>query len=197
MIEKELSKIWKSSPLQEQVKFEKSRLMIDVESHLDRFHKGTKWLYIREALGAFIAVPMFAYCAITIPYLLTKIGSVLMVLWALYILMVIKKTKRKSPEGYDSNYLEYLYKTKEYLKIQMRLRENIFIWYVLPCLTFSYVFMLGFFLEEPDNMKLIIGGGIYCLIIGSVIYFLNKRSARKFVEPKLNKVNGLISTLEE
>ncbi|MEP1034779.1 hypothetical protein [Ekhidna sp.] len=197
MIEKELSKIWQSSPHQEQVKFKKSRLILEVDSNLDRFHGETKWLHLREALGAIIAIPIFGYFGFTAPYLLTKIGALLMVLWATYILLVIKRTKKKKPAELSENYLQYLLKTKEYLQLQIKLRLSIFTWYVLPCMTFSYVFALGFFLENPEATKLIVGGGVYCLFIGYMIYFLNRRSAKKVVEPKLNKVNELINTLEE
>ena len=79
MIEEELIKIWQSSPNQEVIKFEKSRLMLDVQSHLDRFQRGMKWLYLREALGAIIAIPIFIYFAFDIPHLISKIGAALIV----------------------------------------------------------------------------------------------------------------------
>jgi len=196
MMEEELLRIWKSSPVVEQVKFEKSMLMVDVQSGMDRFHRSMKWLYLREALGAIIAIPAFAYFGFTTPYLLTKIGSLLLVIWSVYLLFVIKRTRKLSPEEVWVNYSEHLQQTKHYLELQMSLRLKIFSWYILPCLSFSYVFGLGFVLEKGDYL-LLAGMTVYMIVIGLILYFLNRRSARKFVAPKLEKVRALISSLEE
>lgn len=195
-MEEELIKIWKSSPEREQVKFEKSRLLIDVKSGLDRFHSSMKWLYLRESLAAIITIPMFAYFALQASNLISQIGAGLIVLWASYILLVVRKTKKKIPDEYALSYLEFLHETKAYLETQMKLRLNIFYWYVLPFLSFCYLFMLGFILESSDGPTFMIGGGIYCLVIGAAIYFLNRRSARKVVGPKLEKVNELIEKMK-
>ena len=50
MIEDELVKIWQSSPNQERVKFEKSRLMIDVQSSLDRLHRFVKYRDLMDTM---------------------------------------------------------------------------------------------------------------------------------------------------
>ena len=197
MIEEELIKIWKTSPFQEQVKFERSRLMMDVQANLDQFHKSMKWLYLRESLGAIATIPMFTYFVFQAPNIVSKIGAGLIALWACYILFVVKKTKKKSPDGSTANYMQFLKDTKDYLDLQMKLRLSIFYWYVLPFLSFCYLFMLGFILEKSADLVFILGAGIYCLVIGIAIYYLNRRSAKKFVGPKLEKVTSLIKTMEE
>ncbi len=197
MTEKELIKIWKSSPQQEQVKFEKSRLMIDVQSNLNRFHKATKRLYLRETISAGLVIPIFTIYAFISPYTLTSIAFILIALWAVYLLFVIKKTKKQQPTEYGVNYLEYLYQTKAYLEEQIRLRKSILTWYILPYTTLIFLAMLGMVIDEPNLMEYIIKMGVSCSVIGTIIYLLNKRSAKKFIKPKLNKVNDLIKTLEE
>lgn len=197
MIEKELIKIWQSSPSQEQVKFERSKLMIDVQSRVDQLHKGMKWLYLREGMGAAVSIPLFLVYAFIFPYTITKIACILIAVWAVIILFVIKRTKEKSPEQYTENYLEYLRKTKAYLDLQKRLREKIFSWYILPLFSLIYMFLLGFILGEPEKMQTFIMVGVIFLIAAIAIYFLNKRSAKKFIQPKLDKVNQLLSSLQE
>ena len=197
MIEQELINIWKSSPEEEQVKFEKSRLMIDVKSNLDRFHKAMKWLYLREALGAFIAIPAFTYFVFDAPHIISKVGALLICIWAFYILYVIKKTRKLIASEYSVDFLLFLNKTKAYLELQMKLRHNIFFWYALPFMVFCYLFMLGFILEKEDPLIFLIGAAGYCLIIAYAIHVMNRRSANKFVKPKLEKVTDLIDSLKE
>ena len=196
MIEEELIKIWQSSPTQEQVKFDKSRLMIDVQSNLDRFHKSMKGLYLRESLAAIIVIPIFIAYVFFIPILLTQIASVLIALWGVALLLLMRRLKKRKPEEHTVSYAEYLRKTRNYLEIQKQLREKIILWYVGPCMAFCYLFMLGMILDDASDTNYIIGAAVYCLVLGAVIYILNRRSAKKFVAPKLEKVNDLIRTLE-
>lgn len=197
MLEEELIKIWQSSPNQEQVKFEKSRLMLDVQSNVDRFHKGMKWLYLREGISAIIMIPIFIVYAFVFPHIVTKIASILLALWAIYILLVIRNTQKKKPEEYALNYLEYLHQTKTYLELQKKLRDNVFTWYALPLIVLSSLFILGLYIGKPKLVEKMIIVVAICLIFGGIIHLLNRISNKKFVEPKLNKVNDLIKNLEE
>ncbi|EAY26793.1 hypothetical protein [Microscilla marina] len=197
MIEDELKKIWQSSPQQEQVKFEKSRFMMEVQSNVDRFHKGLKWLYLREALGVIMVIPIFAVYAFIFPQILAKIASVLIILWAIYILLVIDKTKKKRPTEYTDNYLDYLHKTKAYLELHKKLRDKVLYWYVAPFISFTFLFMVGLSEGKPNRASLLVKVGVVCVIIAVIIHFLNKVSVKRFVAPKLKKVNELIKSLEE
>lgn len=197
MIEEELINIWQSSPHQEQVKFDKSRLMIDVQSSLDRFHKSMRGLYLRESLAAIIVIPIFLWYAFVIPILITQIASVLIALWAVGLLVFMHKLKKKKPDEHSVSYLEYLRQTKAYLHIQKKLREKIGIWYVGPFMVLCYLFMLGMMLENSSDKIYILGAAAYCSVLGFIIYIFNKRSAKKYVAPKLEKVESLIRTMEE
>ncbi|WP_462252475.1 hypothetical protein [Ekhidna sp.] len=197
MIEEELINIWRSSPTQEQVKFDKSRLMIDVQSNLDRFHKSMKGLYLRESLAAIIVIPIFLWYAFVIPILITQIASILIAVWAVAILVFMHKLRKKKPDEHSMSYIEYLHKTRDYLTIQKNIREKIILWYVGPCMALCYLFMVGMMLEESSDTTYIIGAAAYCFVLGFVIYYLNIRSAKKYVTPKLEKVESLIQTMEE
>lgn len=196
MIDDELIKIWKSSPLQEQVKFDKSRFLLDVQSSVDDFYKQMKTLYIRESMGAFVAMPMFIAYAFLMPHILTKIGFILVALGVGYILYVIKKSKSKMPDQFAMSYLQYLQKTKEFLEESKRNRETVLIWYLLPIVAPLWLSMVGFYLNDSDalNYMLIAVGGSILASIG--IHFMNRRSVKKLVVPKLEKVNDLIKTMK-
>ena len=197
MIDNELIKIWKSSPHQEQVKFDKSRFMLDVQSSVDDFYKQVKALHIRESMGAFVAIPLFTIYAFLMPHLLSKIGFILVALGAVYILYVTKKSKSSVPDQFALNYLQYLQKTKEFLEKSKRYRETILIWYLLPIVLPLWLAMVGVYLDNADalNYMLVTVGVSIVASIG--IHFMNKRSANKIVAPRLEKVNNLIKTMKE
>jgi hypothetical protein len=195
MIEDELVKIWQSSSNQERIKFEKSRLMIDVQSTLDHLHRKIKYRDLLEQIAVITAIPVFAYYAYSIPSILTKIASVLIILWGIYVIIRIRNAKKHKPGAFTETYLEYLYKSRDYLNIQKQLLDSILYWYILPGMVLMFLFILGPGIAGrlPKIMK--VGAGIVTL--GVVIYFLNKRAVKKQFIPRLEKIEELINAMEK
>jgi hypothetical protein len=196
MIEDELIKIWKSSPNQERVKFEKSRLMIDVESSLNGFHKAIRNRDLAETIAAIIVIPVFAYYAYIIPQTLTKIASVLIALWAVYVMVRLKDARKSKPGAFTETYQEYLYKTREYLIVQKKLLDSVLYWYILPGFAFILLFLMGF-IGMPEKHTYIIRTGTLSFVFGVLMYFLNRRAVKKRITPRLEKVDALIKVMEE
>jgi hypothetical protein len=196
MIEDELIKIWQSSPNQERVKFEKSRLMIDVQSSLDRFHKAIRNRDLTETIAAIIVIPVFAYYAYIIPHTATKIASVLIALWAVYVVIKLKKARKSKPGAFTETYQEYLYKTREYLIVQKKLLDTVLYWYILPGFAFILLFLLGF-IGMPEKHNYIIKTGTLSTVLGVLVYFLNRRAVKKRITPRLEKVDELIKVMEK
>ncbi len=142
-MEEELIKIWQSSPNQEILKFEKSRLMIDVQSSLDHFHKKVKYRDLSEQMGGVIGIPVFAYYAYSIPFIISKVASVLVILWGIQVIIRLRNAKKNKPGAFTETYMEYLYKTREYLKIQKHMMDNVLYWYILPAWAILSMFLLG------------------------------------------------------
>lgn len=195
-MEDELIKIWQSSPEIEQVKFEKSRLMIELESSLNRIQRVWKNMLIRETLAAAICIPIFAYQVFTHPFTLTRIGSGLIVLAVVYIVFRLFRFKRQKPNNNSENYLDYLYSTREVLGIQKKALDNVVFWYVLPIFPGLILFMLGF-THIPEKTNIILF--TFCLFIAMAIgaHYLNKWAAKKYYIPRLQKIDELIKVMEE
>ena len=195
MIEDELVKIWQSSPNQERVKFEKSRLMIDVQSSLDHLHKKMKYRDLMEQVAIIFTIPVFAYYAYSIPFTLTKIASVLIILFGIYVIIRLRNAKKHKPGAFTETYLEYLYKTREYLKIQKQLVDNVLYWYILPGMTLMFLFIMGPGISGrlPKVMKI----GVLIAAVGAATYFLNKRVVKKQYIPRLEKIDELINVMEK
>ncbi len=194
MIEDELVKLWQSSPNRERVKFEKSRLMIDVQSSLETFHRKIKYRDLTEQAAIIMGSPVFVYYAFTIPFILTKIASVLIVLWGIYVFIRLKKAKKHKPGNFAETYLQYLYETRKYLKIQKELIDNVFYWYVLPGMLLMFLFILG--PGITGRLQKVIQMGIGIVVSGTVLSYLNKRAVKRQFIPRLEKVESLIKVME-
>lgn len=195
MIESELVKIWQSSPNQERAKFEKSLLMIDVQATLDHIHKKIKSRDLMEQAAVLVCIPIFTYYAYTIPFTLTKITSVLIILWGVYMVIRLRNAKKNKPGAFTETYLEYLYKTREYLNVQKRLIDSVLYWYILPVAILVFLFTLG--PGIAGRLPTIIKMGIGNVALAVTIYYLNKRAVQKELIPRLEKIDELINALEK
>ncbi len=196
MVEEELIKIWQSSPNQERVKFEKSRLMIDVQSSMDHFHKKVKYRDIQELIGVAVVIPAFAYIAYSIPYMLSKIASLLIIAWAIYIAIQLRNARKHKPGEFTESYMEYLHKTREYLRVQKHLLDSVIYWYILPGFGLVSLFLAGF-LGVPGKIGYIIKMTVGNVVLAVTVFFLNKRAVNKEIIPRLAKVDQLIALLEK
>lgn len=195
--EDELINIWQSSSNQERIKFEKSKLILEMKSSLDRFHKSIKYRDLRELIGAIVVIPIFLYMAYAIPYTLSKIAAFLIVLIAIYVNIKLRSLNKHKPNTLTDSYIDYLYQCKNYLSLQKKLLDTAPYWSLLPVLTCAVLFILGVIINvgvQPLNLiiasVIIIGCGIF-------IYFYNKWYLKKHYIPRLKKMNELIKAMEK
>ena len=194
MMEDELIKIWQSSNNQERIKFNKSKLMIELQSSLERLHRWWKYLELVEVISAIIIILAFTLITYHSPYTTTKIASVLIILFGINILIKVLGIKKFKPSDLEENYLEYLNKTKEYLEAQKKLLDTAVYWVVLPIYPILLLFFIAFW-DIPEQRYLI--ALIYLAAIGMGIYgyFLNKRRVKNEINPRIARVNQLINEL--
>jgi hypothetical protein len=195
MIEDELVKIWQSSPNQERVKFEKSRLIMEVQSTVDDVHKKIKNRDLAELLAGVLIIPVFAFYAYSIPFVLTKIASVLIICWGIFVIIRLRNAKKHKPGAFTESYLDYLYKTREYLKIQMNLIDSVLNWYILPASILVLLFNMG--PGIAGRLLIIVKWGAFLVVFGAIIYYLNKRTVKKQFIPRLEKIDKLIDMMEK
>ncbi len=196
MIEDELIKIWQSSSNQERIKFEKSKLMIELKSSLGRLHRWWKYLELMEVISVIIGIISFILAFDFVPFTTSKIASVLIIIFLINILIRLLGIKKFKPSDLEENYLEYLKKTKEYLEVQKKLLKTAVYWAILPIYPIMLLFLIGFW-EIPAKRYLIVITYLATVGMGIWGYFLNKRRVKNEINPRIDRVNELIRTLKE
>lgn len=195
MIEDELIKIWQSSSNQERVKFEKSKLMIELDSSLGRLHRWWKYLEVVEIISQAIAILAFAFIVYWAPFTSTKIAAILVVIWSIYAVFRILGLKKFKPSDLEENYLSYLKRSREYLKAQKKLLATSLYWYILPIYPILFLFVMDFWEIATKRFIIVL---VFLLMIGMTVYtyYLQKRRITKEIEPRITKVDALIKELE-
>lgn len=196
MIEDELIKIWQSSSNQERIKFEKSKLMIELQSSLGRLHRWWRYRVLVEIVAAIIVIPVFAFYVYWIPFTSTKIASALIIIWVVYIITRLLGIKKFKPSDLEENYLEYLKKSREYLEAKINLLESSNYWGALPLYPILFLFFMGPWEILSTRYLIII---IYLVLVGVHIYayFLNKKRVKNEINPRIDRIDELIERLKE
>jgi uncharacterized membrane protein len=198
MIEDELIKIWQSPSNQEYIKFEKSKLMIELESSLNRLHKWWKYLELSETILAVFGVLLSILLLFKIPFILTKTALGLMIICAVYLIIKYRGVKKFYPNELEENYLNYLKKNKEYLLVQRKFLNTYVYWGILPVFPIMMLFTISIWNKIPENFIIgLIFINIATIGIGVYGYFSNKKRVKKEINPRISRVNELINKLEQ
>ena len=196
MIEDELIRIWKSSSNQERVRFEKSRLMIELQSSLDNLNRWWKFGVRVEIIAACIAIPIFAFITYWTPFTTSKIASVLIILYVLFVISRLIGVKRFKPSDLESDYLKYLGRSRAYLQAQANLLENFKYWGMMPLYPIIFLFVFNFWELPSKRMVIII---VFLSMFGMHIYtyFLQRKKVQNEIKPQILRVDAVIESLKE
>ena len=193
-MEDELKKIWQSSPNVERVKFEKSRLLMNVQSTLDDFNKKVKQRDMRELFAIVLVVPVFAYYVYSVPYVLTKVASALVIVWGIFVAIRLRNARKHQPAKFTETYIDYLNKSRTYVGLQKHMLDTVLYWYILPAWACLTLFVAGF-KDVPGRMPWMIRTESINVAIAVAAYFLNKYAVKKQILPVLRKIDELMMTL--
>tara|TARA_R110000868_G_scaffold68532_2_gene202601 strand:- start:33 stop:623 length:591 start_codon:yes stop_codon:yes gene_type:complete len=196
MIEDELIKIWQSSSNQDRLKFEKSKLMIELQASLGRLHRW--WMYIERVnvISALITIPLFMIIVYWSPFTSMKIASVLVIVWSIYVGIRMSGIKKIKPSDLEENYLHYLEKTRTYLIAQKRMLETSLNWAILTIYPIVLLFFVDLW-EKPLARYLAAISFLALVGVGIYEYFLSKRRVKNEIMPRINRIDELIESLRE
>ena len=195
MIEDELIKIWQSSSNQERIKFEKSKLMIELQSSLKRLDKWWNYIELSETVLAIFGVLLSTFLLFKIPFILTKIALALMIICAVYLILKYRGVKKFQPSDLENNYLNYLKKNREYLQAQKKFLKTYFYWGILPVYPIMLLFTISVWEKVPIHLIALIN--VATIGIGICGYFLNKKRVKREITPRISGINELINQLEK
>ncbi|WP_106794871.1 hypothetical protein [Aquimarina sp. Aq78] len=196
MIEDELINIWQSSSNQERLKFEKSKLMLELQSSLGRLHRWWKYIERVNVISALITILAFMFIVYWAPYISMKIASVLVIVWSIYVGIRMSGVKKFKPSDLEESYLQYLEKTKVYLLAQKKMLETWLNWAILTIYLIVPLFFVGIW-EKPLARYIGVGAFLALVGVGIYEYYLSKRRVENEIIPRINRIDELIESLEE
>ena len=195
MVEDELIRIWQSSKDRERIKFEKSRLMIELDSSLRRLHRWWKYIEHVNLISALVSIPPFIFAAYWLPHISMKIASILIVLWAIYVGVRLFGIKKFKPSDLEDNYLQYLEKTRSYLFAQKKMLETSLNWATLTIYPIYVLFFVGIW-DRPLARYIGILSFMALVGVGIFEYYRSKKRIKNEINPRIARINVLIEDLK-
>lgn len=178
---------------QERVRLDKALLLHDVDKQLQQVEREIKFRNALEIGLAIVLLPMFLLVAIFIPFVFTKIGSVVIMAFCVLIIYKLRQVRKYKPAQLTKPLKEYLQDQRLYLYKEMQLLANVAYWYIAPFLVGFVLFILGF--SEMGAIVLAVGiGG--AIVLSMIIYYLNRNQVNKTFKPLLAKLDTTLATLE-
>lgn len=194
MLDDELKNIWNASSQQERVKLDKALLLQDVDTQLHKLERGIKFRNALEIGVAVFMLPMFLIVAILVPFIYTKIGSVIIMVFCALVIYKLRKVRKYKPTELAKPLKEYLLDQRLYMYKEMQLLASVAYWYLAPFLVGFTLFMLGFSEIGFASLAIKIAGGLLLCVI---IYYLNKREVDRTFKPLLEKLDKTIASLQQ
>ena len=192
MLENELKNIWKNSSMEELVKFNKSKLILDLDSKLEDFEKKMKFRDKKLLVWGILVIIGLIYLFFSEPELISRIIFLTCLSYVILQFYLIKKVKQYKVDYYSLPLKEYLLKHQQYLSKERKLANNAFYWKILPglpplALTFIVMGMFG--TELFLNI-------LFITLFFVLVYFLNKWRTKKIFDPLITKVEATIAELD-
>jgi hypothetical protein len=163
-----------------------------VRKGADKFYRYVKWRNLVEYGACVIVVGGFGSYIFTLPHVLQKIGSVLVILAVFYIAWQLHRRASAVPPEAAGTMPLLLFARAQMVRQREALR-SIFGWYIAPFLPGLAVFMTGTLLEKRAGVGLgpidAIGSAVM-LAVFAAVWWLNQLGARR-LQRHIDEIDAL------
>ena len=147
-----------------------------------------------ETIAAIFVIVFFGRAVFTVDSLVSKIGAGFIVLWALYIIWKLHRTRTiQQPAPLDAPVREFCRIELDRLDRQIQLLRSVLWWYIAPAMFGANLVFVGISGLGADSRVYF----IFTLLLAWGIYALNMRAVAKELVPARDELASLLSQLEE
>ncbi|MDZ7693476.1 MAG: hypothetical protein U5K69_20555 [Balneolaceae bacterium] len=190
----ELKTIWNEQEDQE-TEYAESELIDIVSAKMDKLEQSTRKRDRLEIIASVVLIAIFGYLLVTSPSIWTKLGSVIIMASAVYIIYKLKSAQLRqlrNPASVDIPMDEHLQRELKRIKQQRKLLKGVAWWYIAP-LTVGLLFIT---FGGDSGLWFKIGYMVFVLVFGVVVWWLNQRVVNQKFEPLISEIKEAIEVVE-
>ena len=192
---------WKADAAQTRVSVDPGLLHAEVQRNQQDFRSKVFWKDFSEVLLAMSMVPLWFYLGFRFSLPWTWYLVVPAIIWGAAFIVVDRRRHPQKPSEPDESVIDCVQNSLVEVEHQIRLRRNIFWWYLLP---YSIPIMAFFvhvcWMSASVWWEFVIGAsafGLFLFVVYGFSYYMNQWAVRKELEPRRKELLALISTLQD
>ncbi|WP_074407707.1 hypothetical protein [Aquimarina megaterium] len=210
MLEQELKEIWKNSSETERIKFDLSKLMIELNDKINRFERAFRRRDREELITTVISIPIFGCIAYLIPFPITKVGVILAMIGFIWGIFERRNhRKQKAPINLTLPFQEQLENQKNNMYREVKRYDTVLYWFLIPSFIPYAISIIG--LGDPTEYGLSntilnqllpisfiykIGSLVFAVVIFVAIFWAYKRVIRKQFKPLIKDIDKVMHQLK-
>lgn len=202
MLEQELKDLWRNAPEKERIKFDLSRLLLDLNGQLNDLNARIKRRDRNDIITMLIGIPVFSYLIYVIPFPITKTGLVLAILGMVwYVFKLRNHYLHRLPVDYTKPFKVQLEVQKLNLLHEEKLMSTVLYWFLIPSFIPFAVSIMGlgnpvhygwsnFFVDQVLPMPLVykLAYLTFAVIVFGAIYWENNRIVKQTLKPLIREI---------
>jgi hypothetical protein len=211
MREEDLKNIWNNSTQVPEISIDVHSLIDEMNIKISSLQKKIRLRDIREIAASIIGIIIYSYLLYEVPFPLTKLASILSILWFITVILLFTKSRLDNAEnGLLLSVQEQLVQQKNLMCKQVKLINLAAYWYSIPSFIINLIFIVG--LEIPSdyswtnkiansvlplsmNMKAVTLIGL--AFFYAFIIWINKRALTRDLKPILAKIALIQTSIKE
>ncbi len=210
MVEQELKDIWRNSSQMERIKFDLSRLIVDLNNKATQLNNVIRKRDRREIIASVIASMLFIYLAYSVPFVIARVGCLVAIASFGYLVYRLRHNRQlKKPIDLTLSFKDQLARQRQNMEQEAKLLNTVLYWYILPPFVAQIIFLFG--IGDPSTIgwdsplmeylpltmadKLRFLG--FVALFNLFIVWLNKRAVRKEIKPIIEEIDRLQQQLEK
>lgn len=210
MVEQELKDIWRNSSQMERIKFDLSRLIVDLNDKATKLNNVIRKRDRREIIASVFASALFIYLAYSVPFLIARIGCVLAVASFGYLVYRLRHNRElKKPIDLTLSFKDQLARQRQNMEQEAKLLNTVLYWYILPPFIAQVIFIFG--IGDPsaigwesqllEHLPLTMYSKLrfigFVALFNLLVVWLNKRAVKKSITPIIEEIDRLQQQLEK
>jgi CubicO group peptidase (beta-lactamase class C family) len=196
----ELKQAWQALASRQRLTIDADVLLKEVRHNERNFRQLVLWRDVREVGAALVMVPVWIYLGARLPLPWTWYLCVPALLWIAGFMLVDRMRQQRRQPRPGNPLRECVASSLAQVEHQAWLLRNVFWWYLLPP-GVAVMIVLGHaawqMREAGAGAELVVArtAAVVTLVFGGV-YWLNRRVARKGLEPRRQELQTLLESLE-
>lgn len=185
---------WQRQDAVSREEVDEDELLARVRERSEAFDRGIRRRDLLETVAAVAVAAFFGYEAVTATTGLARIGAVILVASAGFIVWWLRRARTAGPPASaDLSVADRLRAERQRMDVQIRLLETVAWWYLAPPAVGLALFIVGLRVGTTATLASL----ALVIVTFTAVWYVNRRAVRRDLRPRRKELTRRLEALEE